>query len=167
LISEIEGGEAANRNLKSKINTLDQDALKQRAMLYSMGFGVQQLERKIRRCEGDRTDEEKNELLSRIKKLTAKLDNGNSRWSLLNIQLKKSQEELRHSKRNLERLEKNKNDISNNINELNLYNESAASQLEVKVKEKENVMVEENILRLELQRLRSFVHARSDEVILE
>jgi UDP-glucose:O-linked fucose beta-1,3-glucosyltransferase len=35
----------------------------------------------------------------------------------------------------------------------------------VKIKEKENLLVEENILRLELQRLRSFVHARSDEVL--
>jgi UDP-glucose:O-linked fucose beta-1,3-glucosyltransferase len=51
LEAEIVGGEAADRNLQSKINKLDQDALKQRAMLYTMGFGVQQLERKIRRLE--------------------------------------------------------------------------------------------------------------------
>lgn len=51
LAAEIVGGEAANRNLKSKIYKIDQEALKQRAMLYSMEFNVQQLERKIRRME--------------------------------------------------------------------------------------------------------------------
>jgi hypothetical protein len=48
---EVVGGEAAIRNLKSKVHKLDQETLKQRAMLYSMGFGIQQLERKIRRME--------------------------------------------------------------------------------------------------------------------
>ncbi|KAI8902852.1 hypothetical protein BC833DRAFT_571828 [Globomyces pollinis-pini] len=164
LQAEIIGGEAAIRNLKSKIHKLDQDTLKQRAMLYSMEYGVQQLERKIRRLEGDRTDEEKNELLSKITALTKKLDEETLRWSVLNNQLKRSQEDLRHSRRHYEALEKTKEEINTAIGELNVYNESAAHQLNTKIKEKENMMVEENILRLELRRLRSFVHARSDEV---
>jgi UDP-glucose:O-linked fucose beta-1,3-glucosyltransferase len=163
--AEIVGGEAASRNLKSKIYKLDQDTLKQRAMLYSMGYNIQQLERKIRRLEGDRTDEEKNELLAKIAQLTAKLDQETSRWNLLNAQLKRSQDDLRHAKRNMDNLEKMKTEVSTQIGELNLYNDSASHQLNVKIKEKENLMVEENILRLELRRLRSFVHARSDEVL--
>ncbi len=51
LSAEIIGGEAACRNMKSKMHKIDQEALKQRAMIYSMEFGVQQLERKIRRME--------------------------------------------------------------------------------------------------------------------
>lgn len=94
-------------------------------MLYSMGFGIQQLERKIRRLQGDRSDEEKNELLAKINQLTEKLDSENARWNLLNSQLKRSQDDLRHAKRNLETLGKSKTEISNNIHELNLYNESA------------------------------------------
>ncbi|KAJ3323692.1 Coiled-coil domain-containing protein 39 [Boothiomyces sp. JEL0866] len=164
LQAEIVGGEAANRNLKSKIHKLDHDTLKQRAMLYSMEFGIQQLERKIRRMEGDRTDEEKNELLSKIQLLNTKLEEETNKYNMLNVQLKKSQEDLRHSRRQLETLEKTRNDIATNIRELNLYNESASHQLAVKIKEKENLMVEENILRLELRRLRSYLHARSDEV---
>ncbi|KAJ3274245.1 Coiled-coil domain-containing protein 39 [Terramyces sp. JEL0728] len=164
LQAEIVGGEAASRNLKSKIHKLDHDTLKQRAMLYSMEFGIQQLERKIRRLEGDRTDEEKNELLSKIQTLNNKLEEETNKYNMLNVQLKKSQEDLRHSRRQLEILEKTRNDIATNIRELNLYNESASHQLASKVKEKENLMVEENILRLELRRLRSYLHARSDEV---
>lgn len=165
LAAEIIGGEAACRNLKSKIHKIDQEALKQRAMLYSMEFGVQQLERKIRRMEGDRTDEEKNELLAKIEALNTKYEQQLQKWNTLNNQLKRSQEDLRQSKRQLDTLSKQKTELNTSIGELNLYNESAAHQLLSKVKEKENLMVEENILRLELRRLRSFVHARSDEVL--
>ncbi|KAJ3349807.1 Coiled-coil domain-containing protein 39 [Kappamyces sp. JEL0680] len=163
--AEIVGGEAACRNLKSKINKMDQEALKQRAMLYGMEFNVQQLERKIRRLEGERSDEEKNELLAKIEVQTKKYDEQMNKWNTLNSQLKRSQEDLRQATRQLERLEKSKTELNTNIGELNLYNESATHQLGSKVKEKENLMVEENILRLELRRLRSFVHARSDEVL--
>jgi UDP-glucose:O-linked fucose beta-1,3-glucosyltransferase len=38
------------------------------------------------------------------------------------------------------------------------------NQLNAKVKEKEELMVEENILRLELRKLRGFLNARADEV---
>ncbi len=165
LAAEIVGGEAACRNLKSKINKIDQEALKQRSMLYNMEFSVQQLERKIRRLEGERSDEEKNELLAKIEVLNAKYEEQMNKWNTLNNQLKRSQEDLRQAKRQLNGLEKQKTELNTNIGELNLYNESAAHQLGSKIKEKENLMVDENILRLELRRLRSFVHARSDEVL--
>ncbi|KAL2918440.1 hypothetical protein HK105_201841 [Polyrhizophydium stewartii] len=162
--AEILGGEAALRNLKTKINKLDQEALKQRAMLYTMEFQIQQLERKLRRAQGDRTDEEKDILLKRIEELNASLEVQTGRWTLLNNQLKRSQEDLRHAKRQLDVLMRTKESIIASIDELNMYNESASHQLAAKTKEKEDVMVEENILRLELRKLRGFLNSRADEV---
>jgi coiled-coil domain-containing protein 39 len=51
LTADIAGGEAASKNLQSKINKADQEAIKQKHILYTMEFAVQQLERKIRRQE--------------------------------------------------------------------------------------------------------------------
>eukprot|EP00842_Homolaphlyctis_polyrhiza_P005206 jgi/Hompol1/5687/HPOL_004624-RA len=177
LSAEIMGGEAALRNLKTKINRLDQEALKQRAMLYTMEFQIQQLERKLRRAQaslstdfhpfisrGDRTDEEKEVLLKRIEDLNKDLETQTSRWTLLNTQLKRSQDDLRHAKRQMDNLLKTKTSIIASIDELNMYNESASHQLAAKTKEKEDVMVEENILRLELRKLRGFLNSRADEV---
>lgn len=51
LTAEIAGGQAASRNLKSRLSKLDQEAIKQKQLLYTMDFALQQLERKIRRQE--------------------------------------------------------------------------------------------------------------------
>ncbi|KAI9094650.1 hypothetical protein DFS34DRAFT_628586 [Phlyctochytrium arcticum] len=95
LDAEIAGGEAALRNLKTKIQRLDQEALKQQALLYAQEFQIQQLERKLRRAQGERTDEEKEDLLKRIEDLNQQLESATLRWNLLNAQLKKSNDDVR------------------------------------------------------------------------
>ncbi|KAJ3295187.1 Coiled-coil domain-containing protein 39 [Borealophlyctis nickersoniae] len=165
LSAEIAGGEAALKNLKSKIHRLDQEALKQQALLYAQEFQIQQLERKVRRAQGDRTDEEKEILVKKIEDLNSQLEEQTKRYTLLNSQLKKSQDDLRQSKRTMENLQKEKDTVIATIDELNLYNDSASHQLASKIREKEELMVEENILRLELRKLRGFLNARADEVL--
>ncbi|KAJ3412119.1 Coiled-coil domain-containing protein 39 [Chytridiales sp. JEL 0842] len=165
LNAEIVGGEAALKNLKSKIYKLDQEAMKQQALLYAQEFQIQQLERKVRRAQGDRTDEEKEILMKKIEELNEQLDMQTKKYNLLVNQQKKSQEDLRQAKRKLADLQKEKDSITESIDELNLYTESAGNQLNAKIKEKEELMVEENILRLELRKLRGFLNARADEVL--
>ncbi|KAI9145956.1 hypothetical protein BKA69DRAFT_313558 [Paraphysoderma sedebokerense] len=88
----------------------------------------------------------------------------NRNYFLLNAQLRRSQDDLRQAKRRLEALEKEKKVVTEQIDEVNLHNDSTATQLIAKVKEKEEIMVEENILRLELKKLRSFLNVRADQV---
>ncbi len=64
--AEIHGGRAALRNLGSKQQSLDEEALKQQEVLYTQGFQLQQLQHKLNRLDGERTDDEKNALTSRI-----------------------------------------------------------------------------------------------------
>ncbi len=64
--AEIHGGRAALRNLGSKQQSLDEEALKQQEILYTQGFQLQQLQHKLNRLDGERTDDEKNALTSRI-----------------------------------------------------------------------------------------------------
>lgn len=164
LSAEITGGEAAAKNLQSKIIKLDQEALKQQALLYAQEFQIQQLERKVRRAQGDRTDEEKEILIKKIEALNQELEMQNQKWVLLNTQLKKSQGDLREAKRTFDTLDKEKNGVIEAIDSLKFYNESATNQLSSKIKEKEEQMVEESILRLELRKLRGFLNVRADEV---
>ncbi len=65
--AEIQGSRAALRNLSSKQQKLDEEALKQLEILYTQDFQLQQLQHKFSRLEGERTDDEKNALSSRIK----------------------------------------------------------------------------------------------------
>ena len=144
---------------------LDQEAMKQQSLLYNQAFLIQQLERKVRRAQGERSDEEKDVLLKKIEQLNERSEDWKRKISLLNSQYKKVQEDLRQMKRFLTGLEKEKTVVMEQIAELSLYNDSATSQLSAKVKEKEEMMVDENILRLELRKLRSFLNARADNVL--
>ncbi len=65
--AEIQGSRAALRNLGSKQLKLDEEALKQQEILYTQDFQLQQLQHKLSRIDGERTDDEKNALGARIK----------------------------------------------------------------------------------------------------
>ncbi|KAI8853033.1 hypothetical protein BC829DRAFT_414156 [Chytridium lagenaria] len=79
-------------------------------------------------------------------------------------QLERKSEEHRQAKRKMDGLQKEGDSVKEEIDELNLYTDSASHQLNAKVREKEELMVEENILRLELRKLRGFLNAKADEV---
>ncbi len=96
-------------------------------MLYAQEYQIQLLERKVRRAQGDRTDEEKEILTKKIEELSQESEEQNKRYNLLNVQLKKAQDDLRQSKRKQEHILKEKQKIMENIDELELYNTSAVS----------------------------------------
>ena len=64
--AEIQGGRASVRNLRSKIHKLDEEALKQQEILYTQDFQLQQLQHKLNRMEGERTEDEKATLVAKI-----------------------------------------------------------------------------------------------------
>jgi len=46
MISEISGGQGQNKNLSSRISSLDEQVVKQQELLYNVEFQLQQMERK-------------------------------------------------------------------------------------------------------------------------
>ena len=73
-IAEISGGQAAAKNLNHKIHELDQQSLRQQELIYTAEFQIQQMERKVARAGGERSDEEKIILNKKIKQVQAILD---------------------------------------------------------------------------------------------
>ena len=65
-IAEIEGARAAGKNLRDKIRRLDAQSLRQQELVYNAEFQIQQLERRVARAGGQRTDEEKKLLNAKI-----------------------------------------------------------------------------------------------------
>lgn len=57
------------KNLQAKIHVLDQEQTRQQELIYSAEFQIQQMERKVARGMGERTDEEKQVLSARIREL--------------------------------------------------------------------------------------------------
>lgn len=138
--------------------------MKQQALLYTQSYQVQLLERKVRRASGERSDEEKAVLQSKISELTADLETWKRKVHMLNTQFRKSLDEVRESKRHVIQLKKEGEVQKENISELNLYIDTATNQLAAKIREKEELLVDESILRLELRKLQSFLNTRADDV---
>jgi UDP-glucose:O-linked fucose beta-1,3-glucosyltransferase len=97
LTSEISSTEASIRTIQSKINKLEQESLKQKAILYAQDFQIEQLDKKVRRAMGERTDDEREELEKQIKELSAKLENEHKVSNVLKGQLRKLQDDLRYA----------------------------------------------------------------------
>ncbi|XP_072033774.1 coiled-coil domain-containing protein 39-like [Amphiura filiformis] len=164
-LASIQGGRAASRNLTSRINKLDHDSLKQQEIIYNQDFTIQQLERKIARIQGERSTEEMDALNARIKELTAIMDERNNTHNLLSTQLKRLQDDIRRVKRELDKTGSEKADLTSKIEELNLHNDSSQRELTRLVRAKQDKMVDENILKLEIKRLRDILNSKADEVL--
>lgn len=66
--------------------------------------------------------------------------------------------------RELEKSGSEKNDLTSKIEELDLYNDSSERELKKIIHSKQDLMVDQNILKLELKRLRDMLNERADEV---
>jgi UDP-glucose:O-linked fucose beta-1,3-glucosyltransferase len=66
--------------------------------------------------------------------------------------------------RELEKNGSEKNDLTSKIEELDLYNDSSERELKKIITSKQDLMVDQNILKLELKRLRDMLNERADEV---
>ncbi|XP_046349187.1 coiled-coil domain-containing protein 39-like isoform X1 [Haliotis rufescens] len=163
--AEIQGSYAAMRNLGSKVNKLDHDSLKQQEIIYNQDFSIQQLERRINRMSGERSNEEKIQLEARIAELTGELDNKNSTHVLLTSQLKRLQDDIRRVTRELGESGAEKSDLTSKIEELNLYNDSSERELRKIIHAKQDLMVDENLMKLEIKRLRDILNSKADCVL--
>ncbi|KAK7091050.1 coiled-coil domain-containing protein 39-like [Littorina saxatilis] len=163
----IQGSYAAMRNLNSKVNRLDHDSLKQQEILYGQDFALQQLERRIGRMSGERSNEEKVSMEQKLSDLTQDLDAKNNTHTLLSLQLKRLQDDIRRVTRELETSGAEKWDLTSKIEEIMLYNDNSERELRTLIKKKQDNMVNENIMKLEVKRLRDMLNDRSDEVMTQ
>eukprot|EP01116_Phalansterium_solitarium_P011237 TRINITY_DN2685_c0_g2_i2.p1 TRINITY_DN2685_c0_g2~~TRINITY_DN2685_c0_g2_i2.p1 ORF type:complete len:973 (-),score=307.68 TRINITY_DN2685_c0_g2_i2:73-2991(-) len=164
ILSELSGVKVADKNLSSKIHKLDTESLKQQELVYNQEYQLQQLERKISKYQHEKSSEQKAALQAKIKELNVDLSAQNEQFQLLETQHKKIDDDLRGAKRKLEADQKERALLANKISELTLENETAARNLKQTIKKKEELMVAENFVRLDVKRLRDLLYNKADEV---
>jgi hypothetical protein len=92
--SDIMGNKSISRNLESMLTQLDKEAARQQELLYNAEFQIQQIERKIARGLGERSDEEKISLKKQIDELETQKDHGIEQRKMLMNQSRKLNNEL-------------------------------------------------------------------------
>lgn len=164
LKSEITGAKSISRNLESQLHHLDKEASRQQELLYNAEFQIQQIERKIARGMGERSDEEKVALKKQIEGLEHQLEDVREKRKMLLSQSRKLQNELvTYRKRKEEYAERFKK-LTDLLGEKELENRMFEEELKKETKEMEEISVLNDLARLEVRRLRDLLSAKSDAV---
>jgi chromosome segregation ATPase len=164
-LAEISGAQAQGKNMAAKIAQLDQESFKQQELLYSIEFNVQQMERKVNRAKGERTEEEKRELQEKIDMLQEMLDNLLKQHKVLDVQVTRVNDDLRQAKQANVVLEKDKQRVTEELLELTLENESCQIELTKMTKIKEEALVNGDVLKLQVESLRRSLFKSGGELL--
>lgn len=164
-LAEISGAQSQGRNMNAKISQLDAEAFRQQELLYTIEFNVQQMERKVNRAKGERTEEEKRELQEKIAMLQKMYDDLGKQHNVLETQVKRVHEELRQTRHDTNRLEKDKKTTNDRLLELTLENESCTIELGKLTKSKDESLVHADVLKLQVERLKKLLRLRGEELM--
>lgn len=164
LLAEISGAQAQGKNMSAKIAQLDQTAFKQQELLYSIDFNVQQMERRVNRAKGERTEEERNELQEKIDMLQKMVEDLEKQHKVLDTQVTRVNDDLRHAKSETKILDKEKARVSETLLELTLENESCQTDNTIQTKRREQVLVDGDVLRLQTEGLKRLLRQRDGEL---
>lgn len=165
LYSDIQGTMAALRNLQSQINKLHQELSRQQELLYNAEYQIQLLERKVARAKGEKTTKETEILNQQIKAALTSKQNVQAELDRLVRAIKDLADERRTLEHKIKTLDKDREKEIKNIEKLNLENQMTVQELNRIVKEKENAMVQHDIMKLEILKIQDRLHSAQNDVL--
>merc|ERR1719387_514268 len=163
-LGEISGAQSAIKNLQYQINRLDQERLRQQELLYAVDFQSQLMQRKVARLSGERTLEEKDDLNRKIGHLDKQFEEQKSLHTILSAQIKRQDAELKTAQRSLGGVQKECDGMKRVMEELELENTISNRKVAQTVKEKEEVLVHHDVMKLELGKLRQQLNSKSESL---
>uniref|UniRef100_A0A2R8ZV25 Coiled-coil domain-containing protein 39 n=1 Tax=Pan paniscus TaxID=9597 RepID=A0A2R8ZV25_PANPA len=128
-------------------------------------FHIQQVERRMSRLKGEINSEEKQALEAKIVELKKSLEEKKSTCGLLETQIKKLHNDLYFIKKAHSKNSDEKQSLMTKINELNLFIDRSEKELDKAKGFKQDLMIEDNLLKLEVKRTREMLHSKAEEVL--
>jgi hypothetical protein len=164
LIGDISGTLSASRNLQANITKLEHEKTRQQELLYAADFQIQDMERKVARQLGERSQEEMKKLNDEIEMLKKRQEESKENLNKLVTSNKQLQDERRIIERQIEKMQASKTTLQSTIDELNLINILAETDLKKVTDQKEKKLVQHDIMKLGIKNLRATVNREADEV---
>lgn len=163
-LGEISGAQSAIKNLQLQISKLDQERQRQQELLYAVDFQSQLMQRKVARVSGERTVEEKDEHNRKVAQLDKQLEEQTSLHNILSAQNKRQDAELKNAQRALTNLKNDNLGMKSSMEELELANTIVNRTVTTTVKDKEESLIQHDVLRLEVKRLRQQLNSKSENL---
>ncbi|NXR50050.1 CCD39 protein, partial [Hippolais icterina] len=165
VLAEIEGGQKSLKNLKSRLRKLDTDLLKQQELIYNQDFYIQQIQRRLSRLEGEVNSDEKELLEGKVAELKKTLEEKKKAYDVLQSLYRKLQNDIQITKRTIDKTREETSGLIVKIEELTLFNERSLQELRKAKHIKQEMMVEDNLLKLELKRLQNTLCNKAEKVL--
>ncbi|NXE62722.1 CCD39 protein, partial [Calcarius ornatus] len=165
ILAEIEGGQKSLKSLKSRLCKLDMDLLKQQELIYNQDFYIQQIQRRLSRLEGEINSDEKEVLEGKVAELKKTLEEKKKAYDVLQSLYRKLQNDVQITKRTIDKTREETSGLIGKIEELTLFNERSLQELKKAKHIKQEMMVEDNLLKLELKRLRNTLCNKAEKVL--
>lgn len=160
-LGEISGAQSAIKNLQFQISRLDAERQRQQELLYAVDFQSQLMQRKVARVSGERTVEERDDFNKKVEQLDDQIKEQKKLHTILSNQNKRQDAELKNSARAVAGVEKQAANMKYAMEELELENTTIKRTMDKTVKEKEEALMQHDILKLEVKRLRQNMEAKS------
>lgn len=100
----------------------------------------------------------------RIAKLSKELEQVNHEHSMLTSQVKKTEDDLARARRRQADLKKEQEALDSQIGQLQLESEETTRAVRTALKEKEDKLVANDLMKVEVSRLRTLLGSKADEV---
>ncbi|XP_003794344.1 coiled-coil domain-containing protein 39 [Otolemur garnettii] len=165
VLSEVEGTRSSLKHLNHQLYKLDFETLKQQEIMYSQDFCIQQMERRMSRLKGEINSEEKQALETKVVELKKSLEEKKATFGLLETEIKKLHNDLHFIKKSNSKNCEEKQSLMTKINELNLFIEKSEKELKKVKAAKQDLMIEDNLLKLEVKRVREMLYSKAEEVL--
>uniref|UniRef100_A0A8C3QHM7 Coiled-coil domain-containing protein 39 n=1 Tax=Cyanoderma ruficeps TaxID=181631 RepID=A0A8C3QHM7_9PASS len=165
VLAEIEGGQKSLKNLKGRLRKLDTDLLKQQELIYNQDFYIQQIQRRLSRLEGEVNSDEKEVLEGKVAELKKILEEKKKAYDVLQSLYRKLQNDIQITKRTIDKTREETSGLIEKIEELTLFNERSLQELRKAKHIKQEMMVEDNLLKLELKRLQNTLCNKAEQVL--
>merc|ERR1740121_1532730 len=163
-LGEISGAQSAIKNLQFQISRLDTERQRQQELLYQVDFQSQLMQRKVARVSGERTVEERDDYNKKVEQLEKQTEDQKNLHAILSAQIKRQDAALKNANRSLATVKKENETMESVMQELELENTMINRKVAVTVKDKEESLMQHDILRLEVKRLRQNLNSKSENL---
>jgi len=164
LSAQMQGVRSTNKNMDSRLRKLDKQAIQQQEIVYNQDFMIQQLQRRLAKLEGEADQEDKEEWEEKIRCLEHDLDERKNVLHTTILQLQNIRVHTRLARNGVDKITKDKDVLINIIHELELHNDMSIKAKNKIVASKHDLMVNNNILKLDLHRAQENFEEKADDV---